>query len=150
SGQSAAAAAAWTELSDRARMVGDAKAEAFALSALALLLEGPLARPLDAERVRIRLCEVAPADVAAAEALVALVTPRGDAKARTSALERLREALRRSFAPPERECEVLRTLAEALGAAGRHQEAVGRLREARALAPGNMQFLRALAQAAGR
>src|SRR5206468_3137422 len=67
-----------------------------------------------------------------------------------AALERLREALRRSFAPPARECEALRALADALAEAGRHEEAVGRLREALALAPGDAAIARALAQAAGR
>jgi tetratricopeptide (TPR) repeat protein len=149
SGEAAAAAAAWTELAARARGAGDAKAEAAALAPLARLLEGPLERLADAERIRLRLCEIAPADVAAAEALVRLCAHK-DAGGRALALEKLRDALRKSFAPPAREIEVLQALADTLGQAERHDEAVARLREALALLPGDAKLAAALAQAAMR
>src|SRR5207249_1553309 len=69
SGDTAAAATAWTKVAERARATGDAKAEAAALAPLARLLEGALERPADAERVRTRLGEVAPGDTGLSRAL---------------------------------------------------------------------------------
>src|SRR5262249_22203509 len=124
------AAAALSEVARRARALGDTSAEADALRKLAPLLEGALARAADAERAWARLGELDPSDLTAAEALVRLSAAARSPAERTVALERLREALRRSFAPPAREAAVVRELAEILSAQGRTADALARLSEA--------------------